>query len=97
MHVAYRVGTRHSLERGAAGRAILAARNGGGDSFVVTEGELQPGATGIAAPLRGVAGLEASVGLIAIGSALDPARVGPQVVATAAAIAAIATALSARG
>ncbi|MDQ1419022.1 MAG: hypothetical protein QOJ52_984 [Acidimicrobiaceae bacterium] len=97
MHVAYRIGTRHSLERGAAGRAILAARNGGGDSFVVTEGELQPGATGIAAPLRGVAGLEASVGLIAIGSALDPARVGPQVVATAAAIAAIATALSARG
>jgi DNA-binding IclR family transcriptional regulator len=93
MHVAYRIGTRHSLERGAAGRAILAARNGGGD-FVVTEGELQAGATGIAAPVLGVAGLEASVGLIAIGSGLDPVRVGPQVVATAAAIAAAVAAIS---
>jgi AcrR family transcriptional regulator len=93
MHVAYRTGTRHPLERGAAGRAILAARNGGGGAFVVTEGELQPGATGIAAPVLGVAGLEASVGLIAMGPILDPALLGPQVVATAAAIAAAVAAL----
>jgi len=91
LHVAYRVGSRHSLERGAAGRAILSARHGGGPGmgpgFVVTEGELQPGALGIAAPVLGVAGLEASVGLIALGQALDPGRAGARVVATAAALA----------
>jgi DNA-binding IclR family transcriptional regulator len=92
-HVAYRVGSRHPLERGAAGRAILAARLGDGPPFIVSEGELQPGATGIAAPVLGVTGLEASVGLVAIGQvggtgSLDPAWAGPRVVATAAAIAA---------
>jgi DNA-binding IclR family transcriptional regulator len=88
LHVAYRVGSRHALDRGAAGRAILAARQGDGAGFVVTEGELQPGAVGIAAAIVGVAGLEASVGLVAIGDTLDPARAGPEVVAAAAAIAA---------
>jgi DNA-binding IclR family transcriptional regulator len=88
LHVAYRVGSRHPLEKGAAGRAILSARNGPlVSAFVVTEGELQPGALGIAAPVLGVAGLEASVGLIALGQALDPRRAGPRVVATAAALA----------
>jgi DNA-binding IclR family transcriptional regulator len=92
-HVAYRVGSRHPLGRGAAGRAILSARHGGNcGPYVVTEGELQPGAIGIAAPVLGVAGLEASVGLVAIGpvggpGTLDPVRAGPRVVATAAALA----------
>jgi DNA-binding IclR family transcriptional regulator len=86
MHVAYRVGTRHPLDRGAAGRAILAGRGGGGGSFVVTEGELQPGAVGIAAPVIGVAGLEASVGLIALGPLAGDW--GPRVVRAAAAVAA---------
>lgn len=92
MHVAYRVGTRHPLERGAAGRAILAARQGG-PPFVVTEGELQPGATGIAAPVVGVAGLEASVGLITLGppGAFDAAEVGARVVRAAGAVAAALT------
>jgi DNA-binding IclR family transcriptional regulator len=88
IHVAYRVGSRHRIERGAAGRAILAARGGDAASYVVSEGELQSGAVGIAAPVLGVAGLEASVGLVAIGPSLDPQLAGPQVVATAAALAA---------
>ena len=88
VHVAYRVGSRHRLDRGAAGRAILAARGGDGAGFVVTEGELQPGAMGIAAPVLGVAGLEASVGLVAMGPSLDPGVAGPRVVAAAAALAA---------
>jgi DNA-binding IclR family transcriptional regulator len=97
MHVAYRVGVRHRLDQGAAGRAIILARAGRRDrQYVVTEGELQPGAVGIAAPVLGVAGLEASVGLVALGRAgrpgsLDPALAGPRVVAAAAAIAAALT------
>jgi DNA-binding transcriptional ArsR family regulator len=101
VHVAYRVGSRHPLARGAAGRAILEAR-AGRPAFVITEGELQAGASGVAAPVLGVAGLEASVGVVALGrsglsgtdtgtaqpAGLDPAVVGPRVVAAAAAVAA---------
>ena len=91
-HVAYRVGSRHSLERGAAGRAILAARLVGAGSrldplYLVTDGELQQGARGVAAPLLGVPALEASVGVIALGE-LDATAVGPRVLAAAAEIAA---------
>jgi DNA-binding IclR family transcriptional regulator len=85
IHVAYRTGARHPLERGAAGRAILAGRTGD-EGYATTAGELQPGAFGIAAPVRGVEGLEASVGVVAL-SPLDPDVVGPAVVATAADIA----------
>lgn len=76
-HVAYRAGSRHPLDRGAAGRAILAGRRGAA-APVVTSGELQPGAYGVAAPVLGVEGLEASVGVVAM-SALDVAMVGPLV------------------
>ena len=62
-HVAYRIGTRHALDRGRGRRAILAARRGQ-DGYVATDGELQSGAHGIAAPLVGVAGLEASLGVV---------------------------------
>jgi DNA-binding IclR family transcriptional regulator len=80
-HVAYRIGTRHALDRGAAGRAILAGRRGQ-DGYVATDGELQSGAHGIAAPLVGVAGLEASIGVVSMVE-LDASRVGPQVRAAA--------------
>lgn len=80
-HVAYRAGSRHPLERGAAGRAILAGRRGV-VTPVVTSGELQPGAHGVAAPVLGVEGLEASVGVVAM-SPLDVATVGPLVRAAA--------------
>ena len=63
-HVAYRVGTRHPLERGAAGRAILALR--AGDLRPVTSGgELQEGAHGVAVGWRAGA-LEGSVGVVSL-------------------------------
>lgn len=62
-HISYRVGSRHPLSLGAAGRAILESRKGTGGP-VVTSGELQQGAHGLAAPVPGVPGLEASVGVV---------------------------------
>lgn len=86
LHVAYRTGSRHPLARGAAGRAILAGRRG--DTGPVTSsGELQPGAHGVAAPVCGIPGLEASVGVVSL-AALDLASVGPQVSAAAQTLAA---------
>ncbi|MFF3864359.1 IclR family transcriptional regulator [Micromonospora sp. NPDC001898] len=85
LHVAYRTGTRHPLDRGAAGRAILGGRSGSADP-VGTSGELQPGAYGVAAPVLGVPGLEASVGVVAL-APLDPEVVGEQVLAAASAVA----------
>lgn len=84
-HVAYRPGSRHPLERGAAGRAILIGRRGE-TGWITSAGELQPGAYGVAAPVPDVEGLEASVGVVALGE-LDPEQVGPQVVAAARAVA----------
>jgi DNA-binding IclR family transcriptional regulator len=90
VHVAYRVGSRHPLERGAAGRAILAARRpAAADRYVLTEGELQPGAQGIAAPVP-VGLVEASVGVVSL-APLDAAVVGPRVVLAAATLAAALT------
>lgn len=85
-HVAYRVGTRHALARGAAGKAI--ALRPGGPEWVATAGELQEGAYGVAAPVRGVAGLRASIGVVAM-TELDADAVGPQVVRAAAELARI--------
>jgi DNA-binding IclR family transcriptional regulator len=85
-HVSYRVGSRHPLSQGAAGKAILAGRAGERTSYVRTAGELQTGARGLAAPVLGVEGLEASVGIVTLGD-LDEERVGPLVVATAARVA----------
>ena len=82
-HVAYRVGSRHDLRRGAAGRAILAGRVDDDASYVSSEGELQQGASGIAAAVTGVPSVEASVGVVAL-TGLDPADVGPRVVQAAA-------------
>ena len=82
-HVAYRVGARHPLELGAAGRAILLGREvtagrGADVSYVQTVGELQAGARGVAAPVLGVDGLEASVGIVTLGD-LDLDVAGPRV------------------
>jgi DNA-binding IclR family transcriptional regulator len=84
-HVAYRPGTRHPLERGAAGRAILAGRSHL-SGYVRTAGELQKGAYGLAAPVLGVEGLEASVGIVALAN-LDESVAGPAVTAAAAEVA----------
>lgn len=81
-HVAYRVGTRHPATRGSAGLAILSAlpprpgerhdiavaRERG---YSVSQGEIQRGAWGLAAPLQPRTGIpEASIGVVAL-HALD--------------------------
>jgi DNA-binding IclR family transcriptional regulator len=80
-HVAYRAGFRHPLDRGAAGRAILAARRTPPDDlgYTLTHGELEAGASGAAAPLLGVTGVEGSVGVVMLTDAV-PERVGARVV-----------------
>ncbi|WP_283135315.1 IclR family transcriptional regulator [Rhizohabitans arisaemae] len=95
IHVAYREGARHPLERGAAGLAILSVRaaemtepGSAGEvspqaaPYFVTEGQLQQDARGIAAPILGLPSLEASVGVVTFG-ALDATAVGPRVVEAA--------------
>lgn len=87
-HVAYRVGARHALDRGAAGRAILLGRSqelppGGVPPYVATRGELQAGAWGVAAPVVGLPDLAASVGVVSMAE-LDEASVGPRVARAAA-------------
>jgi DNA-binding IclR family transcriptional regulator len=85
LHVAYRTGSRHALDHGAAGLAILAGRRGE-SGWVETNGQLQAGAYGIAAPVLGVPGLEASVGVVAL-APLDAQVIGPAVIAAAVATA----------
>jgi DNA-binding IclR family transcriptional regulator len=86
-HVSYRIGSRHPLNQGAAGKAILLGRRDDPESYAVTAGELQAGAHGLAAPVRGVDGLEASVGIVTLGGEIDVERVGPLVRTAAAAVA----------
>ncbi len=81
-HVSYRVGARHPLHRGAAGKAILLLRDDATTPYVATAGELEAGARGLAAPVRGVEGLEASVGIVTLVD-LDEGELGPVVVAAA--------------
>lgn len=100
-HMAYRVGSRHRLNQGAAGKAILLGRAAAspstagtgtepglaGAQYTVSEGELQPGAHGIAAPIHDVPGLEASVGVVSF-APLDAAKVAPRVIQAAAEVSA---------
>lgn len=84
-HVAYRTGFRHPLDRGAAGRAILAGRGTDGEvgsGYVLTHGELEAGASGAAAPLLGVSGIEGSVGVVMLADSV-PHQVGERVVRAA--------------
>jgi DNA-binding IclR family transcriptional regulator len=85
-HVAYRVGARHPLDQGAAGKAILLGRGQGAGRYVETIGEIQPGAHGVAAPVLGLDGLEASVGIVSLGD-FDADEFGPQLVSAAAEVA----------
>lgn len=80
-HVAYRVGSRHPKDKGAAGKALSIT-----DGWATSEGELQPGAFGLAAPVLNVPGLVASVGVISL-SRLDEETTGPLVQRIAATIA----------
>lgn len=65
--------------RGETAGARQPYREGGRAPFQVTESQLQEGAHGIAAPIPGLAWLEASVGVISFGD-LDAVSVGPRVV-----------------
>lgn len=85
-HVAYRVGSRHALTAGAAGKAM--GMRSSEQGWATSTGELQAGASGVAAPVRGVPGLRASVGVLSM-EPLDAKVVGPQVVAAAAALTAV--------
>ncbi|CAM3592262.1 IclR family transcriptional regulator [Nocardioides zeicaulis] len=81
-HVAYRVGARHPLSQGAAGKAITLLDDSE-TPYAVTSGELQSGARGLAAPVRGVEGLRASVGVVTLASSIDEDAVAPQVIEAA--------------
>jgi DNA-binding IclR family transcriptional regulator len=81
-HVAYRIGSRHPLSQGAAGKAI-GLTDPDGPAYAVTVGELQTGARGLAAPVRGVDGLRASVGIVTLEGAIDEQVVAPRVIAAA--------------
>jgi DNA-binding IclR family transcriptional regulator len=94
-HVAYRAGSRHPLERGAAGRAIIGGRAARSDGWYVTTGELQAGATGLAVPI-GPDVADASVGVVTLGG-LDEQTVGPAVVRAARAIRAVLAGTSRSG
>lgn len=76
--IGYRIGTRHPLNRGANGIAILALRAPRPDDppdvtmarergYSVTTGQLQLGATGVAAGFETAGSLGASVGVVAVG------------------------------
>lgn len=81
MHVAYRTGARHPLESAAGGLAILAGQRGE-RRWTSSSGGFQPGAHGVAAPVLGIDGLAASVGVVAFDT-LVPDTVGPRVLAAA--------------
>ena len=87
VHVAYRLGSRTPLDRGAGGRAVLAARTAGGRAldppWVVSTGD-PPGASGVAVPVVGIPGMEAAVGVVALAA---PESLGPRVTRAAADIA----------
>ncbi len=84
--VSYRVGLRQPLERGAAGKSLLAARATGGQPFepgwIAAAAEIAPGALGVAAPLLGVPGIEASVGVVTTADTPTD-EVGPRVLRAA--------------
>ena len=81
INIQYRVGSRHPLDKGAVGIAILSGRPAqAGDSqavlaarrdgYSVTCGELQQGAIGAASPVRmptkGFTGIELAIGIVAL-------------------------------
>jgi len=82
---AYRVGFRAPVDRGVAGRAAVATRISGRTlepGWVISGGDPAQGGYAVAAPVLGVVGLEASVGVVSM-LELDAAKVGPRVVAAA--------------
>jgi len=83
-HLSLRQGARHALNLGADGVAILAGRPPAGDDsrdvlrarqrgYALTVGALQPGALGVAAPIRTSDWASASIGIVQLGTKVsDP-------------------------
>ncbi len=89
VHASIRAGARTPLDRGVAGRAAMATRAEGRPldaGWVISGGDSARGGYAVAAPLLGVVGFEASVGVVSMAE-LDTAIVGPKVVEAAANIA----------
>lgn len=82
VHVALRVGARRPVERSVAGRAAISARSltNPPAGWVLTGRDAFHGGHAVAAPLIGVAGLEAAVGVISM-SPMDADVAGPRLVA----------------
>ncbi|CRK50799.1 IclR family transcriptional regulator [Rhodococcus sp. RD6.2] len=106
LRVGYRVGSSHPLDTGAAGIAILALRPeqpgdpesvrvARRDGYSLTRGQLEHGAvgiaTGVALPATVTAGLERSVGVVAI-DGLDTAQAADAVMRAARAFEGLVTA-----
>lgn len=74
VHISYRIGQRHPMDRGAPGIAILAARppvhgereaigRSRAAGFAVTRAEVVPGTCGVSAAVNSAAGASASIGV----------------------------------
>jgi DNA-binding IclR family transcriptional regulator len=85
-HVKARVGSRHPLDRGAAGKAVVHAQRHE-PTLVKTVGELQPGAHAMAIPVIGLTTIAASIGVVSM-TDLQHDQVGPILVEAAKALAA---------
>ena len=94
-HLALRQGSRHPLNLGADGVAILSgrppARDDGKDvqtarqqGYALSIGALQPGAVGVAAPIRTSDWATASIGVVQLGTAVSDPAVPELVIAAAA-------------
>lgn len=85
-HVKARVGSRHPLDRGAAGKAVVHAQKNE-PTLVKTVGELQPGAHAMAIPVIGLTTIHAAIGVVSM-TDLQHDQVGPVLVEAAKALAA---------
>lgn len=83
LHVAVREGARLPIDRAVAGRAAIASRLSNRPvtpGWLLSGGGPANGGYAVAAPLLGVTGVEAAVGIMSM-TELDPAHVGPRVLA----------------
>lgn len=99
VHVVYRPGLRHALDRGGSGIALLAGRRhvsgerpevteARARGFAVSEGEIQPGTVAVAAPISVHGGdAVASVAVVSFVGVLDLAAAADRVMRAANAIA----------
>jgi DNA-binding IclR family transcriptional regulator len=95
VHVTYRPGTRHPVDQGAPGLALLmpepprdddreALREARRTGWATSHGEVIPGVGSVAAPVTGPGGsVEAALAVVSVDHGFDVAEVGPAVVEAA--------------